>query len=268
MSQQGQHINYLSQAQSGQLLSNPRFHHWIGSNNSDVLLIDGNSKLYAMSKCSPMSSLCAALISGLVQQKRAQIAYFFCGAHSTFGDPVGGPAGLVRCLIAQLLAVGEFDIDFIHSGLWNEQLQRGSLAALCGLFRELVAQFSDSTLFCIVDGVSLFETEQWRRQMQELLRSLTLLAGDEDLGVVFKFLVNSPGVSKNAKVVIPPQCCIQISEDGAEDEVAASKSLDSHRETYHQTPPPRLSMGYSTRFLGHDSDAIEDADNIFEQGCE
>ncbi|MCJ1462582.1 hypothetical protein MMC07_001184 [Pseudocyphellaria aurata] len=268
MSQQGPHVNSLSQAQSRQLLSNPRFHHWIGSKNSDVLLIDGNSELYAVSKCSPMSSLCTALISGLAQQKQAQITYFFCGAHSTFGDPLGGPAGLVKCLIAQLLAVRDFDLGFMGSGQWDEQLQQDSLAALCRLFRELVAQFSDSILFCIIDGVSLLETERWRKKMQELLRSLTLLVGDENLSVVFKLLVTSPGVSRIAKIVIPPPCCIQISEDEVEDEVAAPRSLHLHHEMSYQTPPPRLSMGYSTRFLVHDSDAIEDDDNIFEHGCE
>lgn len=82
-----------------------------------------------------MSSFCATLISGLAQQKRAQIVYFFCGAHSTPGEPMGGPTGLVRCLIVQLLALREFDIDFLRFGLWNEQLRRNNLAALCGVLR-------------------------------------------------------------------------------------------------------------------------------------
>lgn len=263
MGRQGQHINSLSQVQSRQLLSNPRFHHWIGSNKSDVLLIDGNSEL---SRCSPMSSLCAALISGLAHQKRSQIVYFFCGAHCTSSDPIGGPAGLVRCLIAQLLDFREFDIDFIRFSLGSEQLQQNNLTVWCGILRELVTQLSDTVVFCVMDGVSFFEAEPWRSQMQELMRSLTLLAGDGVLGAVFKLLVTSPGASKDAKAVIPPKCFIQILEDGVEDEVVALTDRNMPREIY-QTSLPRL-MGYSNRFLVHNSDAIEDADNIFEHGCE
>lgn len=266
MGRQGPHTNSLSQAQSRQLLSNPKFHHWIGSNKSNVLLIDGNSESFIRSKCSPMSSLCAALIAGLVQQERAQIVYFFCGTHNTFGDSLGGPAGLVRSLIAQLLALREFNVDFIRFGPWNEQIQRNDLAVLCAVFRELVTQLPDTILFCIIDEVSLFETDQWRSQMLEVMRSLTLLAGDEIPGAVFKLLVTGPGVSKDAKTVVPPQCCIEVFEDGLEDEVVARKGRNLHHEIY-QTLPLRP-LGYSNRFLIHDSDAIEDADNLYEHGCE
>lgn len=213
-----------------------------------------------------MSSLCAALISGLVQQDRAQIVYFFCGTHNTSGDSLGGPAGLVRSLIAQLLTLRKFDIDFIRFGPWNERIQRNDLAVLCAVFRELVTQLPDTILFCIIDEVSLFETDQWRSQMLEVMRSLTLLAGDEILGAVFKLLVTSPGVSKDAKTIVLPQCCIEIFEDGVENEVVARKGRNLHHEIY-QTLTPRP-LGYSNRFLIHDSDAIEDADNLYEHGCE
>lgn len=266
MGRQSPHVSSLSQVQSRQLFSNPRFHHWIGSIKSDVLLIDGHSEPFVTSRCSPMSSLCAALISGLALQKRAQMVYFFCGTHNTSSDPIGGPAGLIRCLITQLLTLREFDIDFVRFGLGNEQLQQENLAALCGVFKGLVTQLPGTILFCIIDNVSLFETEPWRSQMQDVLRSLTLLAEDKLLGAVFKLLVTSPGVSKDAKAVVPLQCCIQILQDGVEDEVAVLTGRNLHHEIY-RTPPLR-SLGYSNRFLIHDSDAIGDADNVFEHGCE
>lgn len=211
-----------------------------------------------------MSSLCAALISGVAQQKRAQIVYFFCGPHCTSSDPIGGPIGLVRCLIAQLLTLREFDIDFIRFDLWNGQLQRNNLAAFCGVLKELVTQLPDTILFCIIDGVSLFETEKWRSQMQELTRSLTLLARDGIQGAVFKLLFTSPGLSKDAKAIVPQQCYIQILED--EDEVIPLTGRNLQHEIF-QMQSPRL-MGHSNRLLVHDSDAIEDADNVFEHGCE
>lgn len=213
-----------------------------------------------------MSSLCAALISGVAQQKRAQIVYFFCEPHSTSSDPIGGPAGLVRCLIAQLLALREFDIDFVRFDLWNGQLQRNNLAALCEVLRELVTQLPDTTLFCIIDGVSHFETERWRSQMQELMRSLTLLAQDGILGAVFKLLFTSPNLSKDARALVPPQCYIQILEGGDEDEVMALTGRNLQYEIFRMSP--LRPMGRSNRFLVHDSDAIEDADNVFEHGCE
>lgn len=266
MAQQSPHINSLSQVQSRQLLFNPRFHYWISSNKSNVLLLDGNLESNAMSRCSPMSSLCAALISGLAQQGRAHVVYFFCGAHSTSFDPVGGPVGLVRCLIAQLLALREFDIDFIRFGLWNEQLEQNKLVALCGVFRELVTQLPGTILFCIIDRVSLFETDRWRTQMQKLMKSLTLLARDEILGAVFKLLVTGPGISKDVKAIVPPHYRIDIAEDGFEDEVGAMTDHNLHCETFQMGPPRR--MGYSNRFLVHDSDAFKDDDNFLDHGCE
>lgn len=194
------------------------------------------------------------------------MVYFFCGAHSTSGDPIGGPAGLIRCLIAQLLPLREFDIDFVRFGLGNEQLQQENLAALCGVFRGLVTQLPGTILFCIIDGVSLFEIEPWRSQMQDVLRSLTLLAENKLLGAVFKLLVTSPGVSTGAKAVVPPQCCIQILQDGVEDEAAVLTGRNLHHGIYRTLP--LRPIGYSNRFLVHDSDAIEDADNVFEHGCE
>lgn len=130
-----------------------------------------------------------------------------------------------------------------------------------------MTQLPDTIIFCIIDGVSLFETEQWRSQMQELMRLLLLLAEGKIIGAVFKLLVTSPGVSKDAKAVVPPQCYIRISEDEVEDESVALTGRDSHRVNYRMPPSPRP-MGYSIRRLIHDSDAIDDADNIYEHGCE
>ena len=219
-----------------------------------------------MSRCSPMSSLCAALLSGVAQQHRAQIVYFFCEPHSTSSDPIGGPVGLVRCLIAQLLALREFDIDFVRFDRWNGQLQRNNLAVLCEVLRELVTQLPDTILFCIIDGVSHFETERWRSQMRELMRSLTLLAQDGILGAVFKLLFTSPDLSKDARALIPPQCYIQILEDGDEDEVMVLTGRNLQYELFGMLPLP--SKGRSNRVLVHESDAIEDADNFLEQGVE
>ena len=70
-------------------------------------------------------------------------------------------------LIAQLLALHEFDIDFVRFDLWNGPLQQNNLAALCEVLREIVTQLPDTILFCIIDGVSHFETERWRSQMRE-----------------------------------------------------------------------------------------------------
>lgn len=168
----------------------------------------------------------------------------------------------------QLLALREFDIDFLRFGLSNKQLRRNNLAALCGVLRELVTQLPDTIIFCIMDGVPRFETEQWRSQMQELMRLLTLLAEGVILGAVFKLLVTSPGVSKDAKSRRYHRSVISgLQRMRLKTNQWHLTARDPHRETYRMLPSPRP-LGYSNQFLIHDSDAIDDADNIFEHGCE
>ncbi|KAA8909066.1 hypothetical protein FN846DRAFT_943266, partial [Sphaerosporella brunnea] len=136
-----------------------------------VRLIHGNHEPL---KISPVSYLCAMLVESLEKLKPALVLYFFCGSHTQSRDPLSNAYALLKSLLAQLLSQHTFDTSF---------LQPYDL---------------DSTvaLFCIIDGISFFETSQREPAMHAVLDKLLALARGDTMGTVFKLLVTSPATTK------------------------------------------------------------------------
>lgn len=210
----GQDIDMAAQTHARQLLRMAQFRDWIRSDQAKMLHVDGNCDEYAMARCSPFSLLCCALVHELVQQPQCQVLFFFCGLHNLAGDAMGGPAGLIKSLIVQLLLEtnDEYDLFFLTLGRMEEALLDNDLVALCTTLRELLMQNRSPTLFCVLDGASLFEVQNWHQDMEYVIQVLFALTTDPKLQTIFKILITSPGMSRLAGDVLPPACRVYVPE--------------------------------------------------------
>lgn len=184
------------QAQS--LTKTPEFQRWLASHRPDLLLVDGNAYIPGPGRISAMSIFCAVLVLGLMKSKKHIVLHFFCGQHTTTKDNMSGPKGLMRSIITQLLYCGkQFDIDFIDSRTYRESLEAHSLPHLCDTFCKLIEQIQlDTSVFCVVDGVSLYEGDHWLDELFCVFETLNALVENEHLQPVFKLLLTSPFVSR------------------------------------------------------------------------
>ncbi|EFW98949.1 hypothetical protein CMQ_4801 [Grosmannia clavigera kw1407] len=102
---------------------------------------------------------------------------------------------MMRSLIAQLLCDYQFEvgIDLLPPGLAPEQIHGASLDQLRALFAWLVRMLpADITLFCVIDGISFYERDEYEEPLLELLGDILGLTAEKDLNAVLKVLVTSP----------------------------------------------------------------------------
>ena len=175
---------------------------WItNSTKSSSLLINGNRPDAAMDDLSPMSLVSAELISLFSLSKSMVVISYFCGLHADFhSDSIDGVPAMMKSLIGQLLAQPKdrklaFDLSTIKDDD-IERIEEDDLDVLCKMFRRVVLQLpSDKILFCIIDGISRFET--WPGTEGDILQVLKLLTNlvRKKTGVVIKLLFTCPGDS-------------------------------------------------------------------------
>jgi hypothetical protein len=198
VARQGHTFDSKAQMQAQSLTKTPEFQRWLASHRPDLLLVDGNAYTPGPGRISAMSVFCAVLVLGLMKSKKHIVLHFFCGQHTTTHDSMSGPKGLMRSIISQLLYSGkQFDIDFIDSRTYRESLEAQSLPHLCDIFCKLIEQLQlDTSVFCIVDGVSLYEADQWLDELCCIFETLNALVENEHLQPVFKLLFTSPFASR------------------------------------------------------------------------
>ncbi|CAP65880.1 uncharacterized protein PODANS_5_10870, partial [Podospora anserina S mat+] len=140
------------------LLSTDRFLRWTQAPRwfSDMILVDGHCTDAVVDKVSPMTTVCAHVVTALRENPSAIVLYHFCGQHTSFLDPLRGTCGLVRNLVHQLC---QHALHLNLSGHMADTIDEYNLPALCDLFSEVIKQLDPSQpVFCIVDGVSELET--------------------------------------------------------------------------------------------------------------
>ncbi|KAA8904873.1 hypothetical protein FN846DRAFT_951720 [Sphaerosporella brunnea] len=189
----GQAFKMATQDRAGWLMQSEKLKSWLTSRYAEVRLIHGNHEPL---KISPVSYLCAMLVESLEKLKPALVLYFFCGSHTQSRDPLSNAYALLKSLLAQLLSQHTFDTSFLQP-YDVQRLEKNDLQSLCNLFWGLAQQL-DSTvaLFCIIDGISFFETSQREPAMHAVLDKLLALARGDTMGTVFKLLVTSPATTK------------------------------------------------------------------------
>ncbi|KAK5634358.1 hypothetical protein RRF57_010072 [Xylaria bambusicola] len=203
------------------LKSAPYFQTWLSATTSDILLVDGHD---TRGRISAMSVFCAMLAQALwtIQSQSTtpltqSIALFFaCGAHTEPEDILTGPCGIVRSLIGQILVSrsGQApDLTFINEAdALLIDIQENRIDALCFLFQELLRQLpSETILYCVIDGISLYETSylNWKDDLDyliEVLRDLTdINQVNEAHGPIVKVLLASADKSTGVYRLVPNQ---------------------------------------------------------------
>jgi hypothetical protein len=227
MLRQGKNFDVAAQGQARCLLQTEQFQGWFSSRNSDLLLVDGNADSFGSSRISPMSFLCATLVLTLLNNRPAISLNFFCGQHVASDDELKGPNGLIRSLIAQLLLTGRtLSLDFIDSRIYREDLESHTQVALCHTFQQLVKQLPvDTLVFCVIDGVSLYERTDWRGDLSFVVDRLSDLVKDERLQPTFKLLMTSPYASKYIHRRIAPYQHVVLRSGTADGRTISQRSV-------------------------------------------
>ncbi|KAI9680201.1 MAG: hypothetical protein M1829_001438 [Trizodia sp. TS-e1964] len=223
----GQALDESHQGRAGWLMRNSTFQAWLTSGGTQVLLVDGNASDAAFERTSSMSLLCAMLVNSLGEVQPAIPIQFFCGLHTASNDSLSGPRGLIRSLVTQLLCIYDFDLTFVDSYQYLDHLQSHEVDHLCDLFRQLVKQLPTGlVLFCVIDGISLYENWEWRAETCFVIRKLRELSEDPHLQALLKLLVTSPLASRLVKDHISIEDHLILPRDaGAERQILTERLM-------------------------------------------
>ena len=166
----------------------------MASGHSKCLLVDGNAGS-AAERVSAMTVVCALLAYSLPSETASIITYF-CGLHTDPADTLGGPCGMLRAILAQVIHDYDVRLDFFDSEEYDE-LQRFDLRRLCILLGVLIKKLpAGVVLFCMIDGISLYEKEGWLEGTCYALKMIGDLTRDSEVSATFKLLLTSPLASR------------------------------------------------------------------------
>jgi hypothetical protein len=182
------------------LMVTDRFRDWLqyADRRSDLVLVNGHMGDIATGKVSPLSVFGASLVK-VRKAPQFVVLHHFCGLHAHRGDPLCGPSGMLRSLIAQLLLHGHQRSGGAAgfpamNAMFVQDLAQYKLYALCELFRALVRQLdSASTVYCLVDNVCEFETTlgDWQDQLVEIIGLFQDMVRDAEMEALFKVLLTA-----------------------------------------------------------------------------
>lgn len=176
------------------------------SNLDSVLLVHGDFD--TRENISPFSALSVSLVNTFRETPSFISLIFFCGLHLD-KDDYPGPSWMIRSLIGQLLQQYPHCPPDVEQNVSIQGVKAGNIHDLCNLFGCLVRQVpSTSTIFCVIDGIQLYERTQFRGETMVILNFLVDLAENEQQGVAasIKLLLLSPRpttVVRNAFPVRP-----------------------------------------------------------------
>ncbi|KAF5531224.1 hypothetical protein FNAPI_13333 [Fusarium napiforme] len=192
-------VNRRDQGRAEQVVENAQFKQWVVTTSSTELLVHGHMKP-SRTSVTPLSLFSAAIVRNLRQVDRFCAVAFFCGQHTDLDDPLIGGIGLIKGLTTQLLRQHGFDdadLDKVAQEVNLPLLKRGveDVEELCQLFAVLVRRLrSDTTLFCVIDSVNVYEDEDMMQDMfvEKVLFEILQLTGDPRVKTHVKILFTSP----------------------------------------------------------------------------
>ena len=169
------------------LMRDPRFLSWLDTDvdraQLDLLLINGYFDTYSDRSISPLSVFTAFFASGVVAQSQKHIVlHHFSSLHTNRAhDPLAGPHGLLRRLIAQLLInLARFNVNtlFLDGELLDDCGLDAAhdLHALCELFGRLLEEVPEGVaVFILIENISNFETSLygWMNEVDFVVQRLS-----------------------------------------------------------------------------------------------
>lgn len=183
-----------------QLVTTSQFRDWIGTVASQILLIHGDFGEPSKHYVSALSLFCTTFVEALKKINRSLPLVFFCGRHLDTSDgPIGGE-GIIKSLVAQLLRQQIFDTRQLHQEIDLNKVNNGDVDELCVLFRWLARRVPENvTLFCLIDGIVLYERSDYEYTMGQVLAYLLDLTRDLSIRSILKFLITSPVVTAKVR---------------------------------------------------------------------
>lgn len=170
------------------------FRRWMKSLKPAKLLIQGDFR--GSRTVSPLSLITTTLTEAArADPIRFVTLVFFCACHlDPEEDAFTGGRALIQSLISQLL-LQQPKIKIAPSPweLHPERVGQGDLQQLCQIFGLLVHRLpSEITLFCCIDGVVLYERDEFITEAQYVLSEILRLVGGHNVQANVKLLVTSP----------------------------------------------------------------------------
>ncbi|KAI1170750.1 hypothetical protein F4777DRAFT_567996 [Nemania sp. FL0916] len=191
-------VSIQDQGQVQSIFHDTRFVSWLESDESCTILVDGNMESSSRNRVSAMSLLCANFVLSMTKLEPHNVClHFFCGLHDSPAQPWQGPKGLLQSFIIQLLAGlkarNRLSLDFLFMRTQIKRLKAGDMDELCRVCHELIRQFSsETTVYCIIDGIQRFHRDPGLADSDSLLRFLKAVTRDEYLKPTFKVLMTVP----------------------------------------------------------------------------
>jgi hypothetical protein len=182
-------VTYSDRGRAQQTIQTRLFRNWMLSTHSAKLLVHGDFDHPA--KISPFSILAGTVSQGFRSSARIISLVFFCGQH-LYNDEHHGGTAMIRSLFAQLLR--QFPLPTFQplSDLHPHNIDAFDISQLHHLFVHLVHQLpSNTTVFCIIDGINEYEREEYLHGMDDVVFALMGLV-DEGSRASFKLLLLSP----------------------------------------------------------------------------
>lgn len=196
-------LDLRAQDEASWVIQSDKLRLWLTLPESRDLLINGH-RSDALEQLSPLSLVCAELVSLFRIAKDAIVASYFCGLHSDYDqDEKASFPGMLASLIGQIIHQSKrkkFNLDYSCIEITRKKLGR---RALSNVFGTIVRQLpKDKIFYCIIDGISLYEamddsgdssdTIYFLRKLYKLLKPAV-----ERNSATMKLLLTCPGESMN-----------------------------------------------------------------------
>ena len=188
---------------------------WLGSAWSGCLLVQGNSD--GSSAKSPLSLLCAKAIGIFSARQSVFVLRYFCGLHTRISKPRDNATGMMNNLLGQLILQSEKSGVDLHFADFGPEDLRGAredhLPSLLTMFRKCILRIPyANTIYCIIDGISFYETSQRRESTLDVLHNLrrTITKAND---VNFKLLITAPGRSQSIHRLFGHDEILYVPED-------------------------------------------------------
>ncbi|KAG8161663.1 hypothetical protein KVR01_008650 [Diaporthe batatas] len=237
-------------AQAAYLSDTSRFRHWLQGSGPHHLLVDGHCENHTTRRTSPLSVFLASLVQGLLDQPPRPagspsgpdvVLYFFCGRHVDDEGCLAGPQGLIRSLTTQLILSWPQespppDVGFLSSllpGTVSVAEEDLEVETVCHIFLALLRQLPRrSTVYCIIDGISYFETSigGWSEDIcfiVDCLQSCSLPDTSRSDQPVVKTLLGSANRSIEVRELYSTNCIVQLRSGGLYSSVVSRGALIS-----------------------------------------
>lgn len=187
----GDHTMGKAPAYVVQMIKRKRVREFIEFATSDAVFVELTLAGQETARRSPLTLGSAMLLQDVMRTSNTATIHYFCGLHNKSQDPLCGGRGIAKMLIAQLLALPQsYDLSFMDASWW-ETLELRSREVLFETLARLICQVRAATLFCVIDGASLFETNDHTDDMRALMAELLRVTLDDQHVCHVKLLVTS-----------------------------------------------------------------------------